>query len=150
VQTETLIALAEHPRIVAVKDAKGDIPASTRVLAETGLVYYSGSDDLNLAMLAVGATGMVSVVGHVAADKYAAMVRAADAGDYATARQIDRDLLPAVRGIMTYTQGAIMAKAALQLRGVLDNRVMRAPLPAATDDEYARLRADLTECGLVD
>ena len=149
VATETLIALAEHERIVAVKDAKGDIHATTQVLAATDLAYYSGIDELNLALLAVGAVGVVSVVGHVAAGRYAELVRAVDAGDLVAARAIDRALLPAVRGLMTYTQGAIMAKAALQLAGVLPTRTMRPPLPDATDDEVARLRADLDEAGLL-
>lgn len=148
VATETLLRLAEHDRIVAVKDAKGDLYATTQVLAGSNLAYYSGIDELNLAMLAIGAVGVVSVVGHVAADRYAALVRAVDAGDLATAREIDRGLLPAVRGIMTYTQGAIMAKAALQICGVLANRTMRAPLVDATEDEIARLSADLAVAGL--
>jgi 4-hydroxy-tetrahydrodipicolinate synthase len=146
---DTLIAPAAHDRIVAVKDAKGDLYAITQVLAATDLAFYSGIDELNLAMLAIGASGVVSVVGHVAADRYAAMVRAVDTGDLATAREIDRGLLPAVRGVMTYTQGAIMAKAALQLRGVLGERTMRPPLVDATEDELARLRADLVEAGLL-
>jgi 4-hydroxy-tetrahydrodipicolinate synthase len=149
IATDTLIALAANDRIVAVKDAKGDLYAITQVLAATDLAFYSGIDELNLAMLAIGASGVVSVVGHVAADRYAAMVRAVDTGDLATAREIDRGLLPAVRGVMTYTQGAIMAKAALQLRGVLGERTMRPPLVDATEDELARLRADLVEAGLL-
>src|SRR3954449_3053299 len=147
--TETLQRLAEHERVVAVKDAKGDFYETTTVLATTDLAYYCGEDALNLPMLALGAVGVVSVVSHACADSYAAMVRAVDAGDLDEARRINKALLPAVRGIMTRTQGAIMAKAALQLLGILSNRTTRPPLVDATDDELALLRADLTEAGLL-
>src|SRR3954449_1958517 len=147
--TETLQRLAQHERIVAVKDAKGDFYETSRVLATTDLAYYCGEDALNLPMLALGAVGVVSVVSHACADTYAAMVRAVDAGDLAEARRINAAVLPAVRGIMTRTQGAIMAKAALQLLGVLSNRTTRPPLVDATDDELGLLRSDLAEAGLL-
>jgi 4-hydroxy-tetrahydrodipicolinate synthase len=149
IATETLLRLAEHERIVAVKDAKTDIPGIVEVLSKTGLAYYSGCDENNLAFLAIGMVGMVSVVGHVAAADYAEMVRAVDTGDLATARTIDRRLLPAFKGIMTRSQGAIMAKAALELTGVLPNRVTRLPLLPASEEEIELLRADLAEAGLM-
>ena len=67
----------------------------------------------------------------------------------ATARALNVRLLPAVRGIMTRTQGAIMAKAALQLAGVLPHRTLRLPLVAATDEQVETLRADLEEANLL-
>jgi len=148
VETETLLRLAEHERIVAVKDAKGDLFASSWVMARTDLAYYSGDDALNLAHLTQGAVGIVSVVGHVATPEYAAMVRAVLDADLAEAVRIHRQLLPAVRAIMTRTQGAIMAKAALQLLGVLAHRTMRLPLVEATDDQVELLRAELALAGL--
>ena len=149
IRTETLQRLAEHERVVAVKDAKGDFYETTRVLATTDLAYYCGEDALNLPMLALGAVGVVSVVSHACADSYAEMVRAVDAGDLDEARRLNKAVLPAVRGIMTRSQGAIMAKAALQLLGVLSNRTTRPPLVDATDDELALLRTDLAEAGLL-
>ena len=149
IHTETLQQLAEHERIVAVKDAKGDLYETSRVLATTDLAIYSGEDALNLPLLALGAVGVVSVVSHACASSYAAMIRAVDAGDLDEARRINAAVLPAIRGIMTRTQGAIMAKAALQLLGVLPNRTTRPPLLDATDDEMALLRTDLTEAGLL-
>ena len=119
-------------------------------MASTGLAYYSGDDALNLPWLALGASGVVSVVGHVAGPQYAAMVRAVDAGDLATARALHTRLLPAVNGIMSaQSQGAIRAKAALQVTGVLAERTMRLPLLAASDGEVAQLRTDLAAAGLV-
>ena len=149
IATETLVRLADHDRIVAVKDATGDLYAGSYVMAHTELAYYSGDDALNLGWLAHGASGVVSVVAHVAASEYAQMVRAVDAGDLDEALAIHRRLLPAVTGLMTRTQGAIAAKAAMQLLGVIPHRTMRPPLPDATDEEVTRLRADLAEAGLL-
>lgn len=135
--TTTLLRLGEHERIVAVKDAKGDLFASSVVMAGSDLAYYSGDDALNLAHLTQGAAGVVSVVGHVAGEAYAAMVAAVDAGDLPAAIAVHRRLLPVVDAIMNHTQGAITVKAALQLLGVVAHRTVRSPLVAATDDQAA-------------
>ncbi len=86
IKTETLIRLAQHPRIVAVKDAKGDFGATSQVMAATDLVFYSGDDILNLPWLSVGAAGFVSVVGHVVGDRLHEMIDAYRAGRVAEAR----------------------------------------------------------------
>ena len=148
IATETLLQLAEHDRIVAVKDAKGDLYETARVLAHSDLAIYSGEDALNLPLLAIGAVGAVSVVAHACAKEYAAMIRAVDAGDLAEARRINAAVLPAIRGIMTRTQGAIMAKAALQITGVLASRAVRLPLVEATEEQMTLLREDLHEAGI--
>src|SRR3954453_4717997 len=148
ITTESMLRLAEHDRIVAVKDAKGDLYETTKVLARTDLAYYSGEDAINLPMFAVGAVGAVSVVAHACAPEYAAMIRAVDAGDLAEARRINAAVLPAVRGIMTRTQGASMAKATLELLGVIAARTTRPPLVDATDEQVQLLRSDLVEAGL--
>ena len=150
VGTPTLLRLAEHPRVVAVKDATGDLFAGSQVMAATDLVYYSGDDALNLAWLAQGAAGMVSVVGHVAGAAYITMVDAVDAGDLATARRIHTTLIPAVREIMSpASQGAIRAKAAQQLTGVLAQRRTRLPLLPAPDADLPTLHTALDEAGLL-
>ncbi|MGH3387896.1 MAG: 4-hydroxy-tetrahydrodipicolinate synthase [Actinomadura sp.] len=149
IHTETLVRLAEHPRIVAVKDAKGDLFGSSDVMSRSGLVYYSGDDALNLAWLAHGGVGIVSVIGHAAPRKCADLVEAMTRGDLVEARRIHQELLPVVRAIMTRTQGAIAAKAALQLQGVLTNRTMRRPLIDLTESEVAVLRADLAAAALL-
>lgn len=148
IATETLLRAAEHERIVAVKDAKGDLYETARVLALSDLAIYSGEDALNLPLFAIGAVGAVSVVAHACAQDYAAMLRAVDAGDLAEARRINAAVLPAIRGIMTRTQGAIMAKAAAQIIGVLDSRTVRLPLVEATDEQMELLREDLREAGI--
>ena len=150
IHTETLVRAAEHERIVAVKDAKGDLYEGAWVMARSELAFYSGDDAANLAWLAHGAVGLVSVVSHVAGRPYRAMVEAVLEGDLTTAQRLYRELLPAVRGIMTRTQGAIMAKAALQLQGVLSSRAVRLPLVAATADEVALLKTDLSDSALLE
>lgn len=149
IHTETLVRAGEHERIVAVKDAKGDFFEGSWVMARSDLAFYSGDDALNLGWLAHGAVGVVSVVGHVAGRQYASMVEAVLSGDLTTAQRVHRELLPAVRGIMTRTQGVIMAKAALQLQGVLESRGVRLPLVEATAEEVEVLRHDLVEAALL-
>ncbi|MEV7807671.1 4-hydroxy-tetrahydrodipicolinate synthase [Microbispora sp. NPDC088329] len=147
ITTETLFRLAEHPRITAVKDAKGDLFASSQVMASTDLVFYSGDDALNLAWLSVGAVGYVSVVGHVAGAELASMADSYRSGDVANALAVHRRLLPVVSAIMTRTQGAIMVKAALKLVGQ-DAGYVRPPLVDATQEQIAALREDLITGGL--
>jgi 4-hydroxy-tetrahydrodipicolinate synthase len=146
VATETLISLAAHPRIIGVKDAKDDPAAASFVLAETDLVYYCGTDMVNLPWLALGAVGFVSVVGHVAGDRLHEMIDAYSTGDVARARAIHYGLLPVYTGLFR-NQGAVMTKAALDLQG-LPGGAVRAPLLAATSAERDRLRTDLSEGGV--
>jgi len=146
----TLATLAEHDRIVAVKEASGDLYAGSWLLSSTDLVLYSGDDTLNLAWLALGAVGVVSVVGHVAGLRYRDLVAAVQAGNLQEARSIDRSLLPAVAAMMTRTQGAIMVKAALELQGVLTNRAVRPPLVEATVQQVLELQSDLIDAGLLE
>jgi 4-hydroxy-tetrahydrodipicolinate synthase len=147
IATETLVRLAAHPRIIAVKDAKGDMFAASKVMAETDLVFYSGDDALNLPWLSVGAAGFVSVVGHVVGADLHNMIDAFRAGDTEEALAIHRRLLPVITGIMTRTQGVIAAKAALSLLG-LPGGVVRPPLVDATPEFTAALREDLVAGGV--
>lgn len=140
---DTLVALAEHPRIVAVKDAKGDLHASTTVMGRTDLLWFSGEDALNLPYLAIGAHGVVSVVGHVAGAHYRAMVDAVDRGDLAAARRLHSALAPVVDAIMSPSQGAIMAKAALVELGVIEHATVRLPLVESPAEHLTALRAAL-------
>lgn len=141
--TETLVELARHPNIRAVKDAKGDLWAATKVMAATDLLWFSGDDAANLHLLALGATGVVSVVGHVAGDRYRAMVEAVDRGDLDEARRIHVALVPVVEAIMTPSQGAIMAKAALVELGVIESAHVRLPLVESPPEHLSALRSAL-------
>jgi 4-hydroxy-tetrahydrodipicolinate synthase len=141
--------VAAHDRIVAVKDAVGDLPRGVRIMTETGLAFYSGDDVLNLAWLTHGACGVVSVVGHVAGERYAAMVDAVDRGDLRSALETYRELQPVVAAVMTTAQGAMTAKAAMQLLGVLPNRNVRLPLVPVDDALADHLRDVLARAGLL-
>jgi 4-hydroxy-tetrahydrodipicolinate synthase len=146
IATDTLVRLAEHPRIAGVKDAKGDLGAASAVMSRTSLVYYCGEDMLNLPLLSIGAAGFVSVAGHVVGDRLHEMIDAHAAGDVARARAIHYELLPVYTGLFR-NQGVIMTKAALRLLG-LPGGPVRPPLADATEPEVARLRDDLTAGGV--
>ncbi|MFF4653494.1 4-hydroxy-tetrahydrodipicolinate synthase [Streptomyces sp. NPDC001380] len=143
---ETLVRLGEHPRIVANKDAKGDLGAASWAIARSGLAWYSGDDMLNLPLLSVGAVGFVSVVSHLVTPELRAMLDAFLAGDHAKAAAVHQGLLPVFTG-MFRTQGVITAKAALGLRG-LPAGPLRLPLVGATDAEVEQLRKDLADGGV--
>lgn len=146
IEVDTLRRLSEHPRIVAVKDAKGDLLAGSQVIANTDLHYYSGDDAMNLPWLSVGAVGFVSVISHVVAGRLRTMLDAYEQGDTSTARTNHRALLPVYRA-QGRVGGVIFSKAALRLRGQ-DTGDPRLPLPAATEEQIERIAADLTEAGV--
>ncbi len=145
-EPETLVQLAEHERILGVKDAKGDLGAASAVMARTDLAYYCGEDMLNLPMLAIGAVGFVSVVGHVVGPRLREMLDAYESGDVTGALDIHRSLLPVYAGIFR-TQGVILTKAALAMRG-LPGGPLRLPLVAATNEQIDVLREDLAAGGV--
>ena len=146
IETDTLVRLAEHPRIVAVKDAKENVLASSEVMARSGLAYYCGDDPVNLPWLSIGACGFVSVHSHVIGDRLADLIEAYFSGRVADALAIHRELLPVYRG-MTRAQGAIMAKAALNMLG-LPGGPARLPLVDATPAQIEQLRQDLNAGGV--
>jgi 4-hydroxy-tetrahydrodipicolinate synthase len=141
IETETIVRIAEHPRIVANKDAKGDLDSAQWGMARTDLAWYCGDDILNLPMLAIGGAGMISVVGHLVGDRLKAMAVAYASGDIEAAREINAALLPVYTGVFR-TQGVILTKAALAMQG-LPSGPVRLPLVDATDAQKAQLRADL-------
>ncbi|WP_284743809.1 4-hydroxy-tetrahydrodipicolinate synthase [Amycolatopsis sp. RTGN1] len=125
---ETLVELAAHPRIRAVKDAKGDLFEAMTVMNRTSLAYYCGIDELNLPYLACGAAGVVSVVANVSADRTAGLIDAVRRGDLESARVIQASLLPLTDAIMRSGPGVTTAKAALVELGVLPHATVRLPL----------------------
>ena len=144
--TDTLVRLAEHPRIVAVKDAKGDLVASSAVIAATDLAYYSGDDAMTLPLLSVGAVGVVGTSTHFSALGTRAMIEAYLAGDVARALELHQQLLPIYTGVFA-TQGCILVKAGLELQGHPVGG-LRSPLLSATPDETEALARSLAAAGL--
>jgi 4-hydroxy-tetrahydrodipicolinate synthase len=147
-RTGTQIGLETYARIkgdtvVAVKDAVGDFARGVE-LRQLGYAVYSGDDISNLAWMAHGASGAVSVVGHAAGHQIRSMIEDFLDGNTVAALRTYERLLPATRAMMGVPNyGATTAKAALQLLGVLDNRNVRGPLVPLSDDEVAVLRTGL-------
>ncbi|OEJ96751.1 4-hydroxy-tetrahydrodipicolinate synthase [Streptomyces thermolilacinus] len=114
IEPDTMARLAEHPRIVAVKDCAYDVLGTTKVLARTALAFYSGCEELNLPLYALGGAGYVSTVANVAPAEVRAVLDAFDAGDTAEAARLNRRLLPLTERMMASgLPGAVTAKALL-------------------------------------
>lgn len=146
IATESLLTLAEHPRIVGVKDAKADLVGTAWVTKQTDLAFYSGDDALTLPMLAIGAVGLVGTSTHLIGAPALEMIEAFDRGDLATATALHHRLLPLMTGIFK-TQGVILVKAALNQLGRPAGPV-RLPLVDATAAEIATLRQDCAAAGV--
>jgi 4-hydroxy-tetrahydrodipicolinate synthase len=141
IEFETLHTLAAHPNIVGVKDAKGDLHAGAQLIAETGLVYYSGDDAVNLPWLAMGATGFISVTSHLAAGQLRDLLSAFASGDVTTARKINVAISPLCNA-MSRLGGVTMAKAGLRLQGI-EVGDPRLPQVAATPEQIDALTTDM-------
>ncbi len=141
IEPDTLRALAAHPNIVGVKDAKADLHSAGQIIAETGLAYYSGDDALNLPWLAMGATGFISVISHLAAGQLRELLSAFNSGDIATARKINVAVSPLCNA-MSRLGGVTLSKAGLRLQGI-DAGDPRLPQVAATPEQLDALAADM-------
>ena len=147
IESDTIVKLFETvENIVALKDAKGNIAATSWVIKRTGIPVYSGDDILNLPFLSVGAVGFVSVCGHTVGLQLKAMLDAWFAGNAAKALEIHQQLLPVFTGTFR-TQGAILTKAAMSLMG-LPGGTTRLPLVDATPEQVDQLRKDLIAGGV--
>lgn len=146
IAADTIRRLAEHRNIAAVKDAKGNMAEALELTTTTDLAWYSGDDPLNVAFLASGATGFISVIGHLAADRLKGIRDAFDRGDLAEARRIAVSLVPLQRA-QARLGGVTMVKAALKLRG-MDIGAPRLPLIEPTPAELEQLEQDLQDAGV--
>lgn len=141
IEPDTMVRLAGHPRIVAVKDCSYDLLGTQKVLSRTDLAYYAGCDEQVLALYALGATGYVSTVANVVPDLFRAVLDAFDAGDTGRAALLQRRALPLVEAMMASAlPGTVTAKALL---GALDLPAgpVRAPLRSADRETTAGLLA---------
>jgi 4-hydroxy-tetrahydrodipicolinate synthase len=141
IEADTIRALASHPNIVGIKDAKADLHGGGQIIAETGLAYYSGDDALNLPWLAMGATGFISVIAHVAAAQLRELLSAFGSGDISTARKINVAIAPLCNA-MARLGGVTMSKAGLRLQGI-DAGDPRLPQVPATPEQTEALAADM-------
>lgn len=148
IEHPTLVELSGVGNIVGVKDAAGDLAGTAKLAAEApGFRIWSGDDALTLPMLAVGATGVVSVASHLVGHRIAEMIAAHDKGDAEGAAQIHRDLTPLFE-VLFITANPIPLKAALAMAGLPAGPV-RLPLVEASESERARIRSVLERLGLI-
>ncbi|MFF3567320.1 4-hydroxy-tetrahydrodipicolinate synthase [Nocardia jiangxiensis] len=147
IASETILRLSEHPRIVAVKDAKGDLAGGAQLISETDLAYYSGDDILNLPWLSVGAVGFISVIGHLVPERLCQLRDAYLSGDVVTARELHVSMLPLCRA-MARVGGVSMTKAALRLLGV-ETGEPRLPQLMPDAEQLEAVAADLRAAGVL-
>jgi 4-hydroxy-tetrahydrodipicolinate synthase len=146
IEPDTIVKLAEHKNIVALKDAKGNVASTSWVIKRCGIPVYSGDDILNLPLLSVGAVGFVSVCGHTVGAQLREMLDTWFAGNAARALEIHQQLLPVFTGTFR-TQGAILTKAGLNLMGLPGGHT-RLPLVDATPAQIEQLKLDLRAGGV--
>ncbi|MGX1269220.1 4-hydroxy-tetrahydrodipicolinate synthase [Streptomyces phaeoluteigriseus] len=146
IEPETLIRLADHPRIVGVKDCSYDLLGTQKVLARTGLAYYAGCDEQILALYAVGATGYVSTVANVVPRLLRAVLDTFDDGDTGGAAFLQRHAMELIESMMASgLPGTVTAKALLAELDLPAGPV-RAPLRPADRATTDALLAVYTAC----
>lgn len=146
---ETMDRLARLERVRGVKDATGNVSAGIQAMRRTGLEWYSGDDALNFFFMAGGASGVISVVGHVEGKRISALLDAVAAGDLDRARQLDAALEPSNRAIMGAGQGATYAKQAVYALGLIESPRPRLPLVEPSEAEIADICRALVSQGLL-
>ena len=149
IQLETYRRLAELGHVKAVKDATGDIAGAVRKRMETGLTWYSGDDGLFLPFLSVGAVGIISVIAHAASGPMRDLAAAFDRGDIHGAQRIAVQLAPLVEAMNGNGFQAVMAKASLKVRGILDSTTMRLPNVGPGEAEIKRAEDGMRASGLL-
>jgi len=145
---ETVLRLAELPGVVGLKDATGDIPRGSDLLARLpeGFAVYSGNDDSALALMAMGSQGVISVTANIAPGPMAALCRAALAGDWPQALSINRRLLP-LHFKLFVEANPIPLKWAMAERGLIGPGI-RLPLTPLSQGHHATVRAALAASGI--
>ncbi|HEX4444809.1 MAG TPA: 4-hydroxy-tetrahydrodipicolinate synthase [Galbitalea sp.] len=147
IKYETMLRAAQHPNIVAVKDAKGDLAEVSRVLNQTDLIYFSGDDTAILPGLAIGMTGLIGVTANIAPAPYRVMVDAVNNNDLATATAAHKQLEPLVRAVMTHVPGTVAAKYILHGLGRIGSPRVRLPLVGPEDAEAALIEDEIALVG---
>ena len=152
VDADTFLRLAEHPRVVAVKEASGNLEQIARICRDRprDVAVLAGDDAWTLPILALGGDGVVSVASNEIPGEMVALCAAARAGDWATARSHHERWLPLFLANFRGGPNPVPAKAALALMGLLDSDAVRGPLLPLDDEPRAALAAVLRACGLVE
>ena len=147
VEPETIIRLAEIPNISLVKEATGSMDQASQILAATDLTVLSGDDSITLPLMAMGARGVVSVVGNIIPREMIELVSAVDAGDIAEARRCHHRLFPLCRDMLSLATNPIPIKCAMKLLG-RDTGELRMPMTPLLPEQEAKLKETLSAHGL--
>lgn len=152
VEADTFLRLAEHPRVVAVKEASGNIEQLAVICRDRprDVAVLAGDDAATLAVLAMGGDGVVSVASNQVPGEMSALVAAGHAGDWDEARRIHARWLPLFRANFQGAPNPVPAKAAMLAMGLLERDDLRAPLLPLADGPRERLVGLLRGLGLVD
>lgn len=148
IEPATIIRMAKIPNITMVKEATGSMDQASQILAETDLTVLSGDDSLTLPLMAMGARGVVSVVGNLIPKDMVAMIAAFESGNMAEARRWHHKLFPLCRDMLGLATNPIPIKAAMKLLG-RDSGELRMPMTPLGADDVAKLRKTLTNYGLL-
>ncbi len=146
---DTFHRAAKHTNVAAVKDAKGDLAQASRIMNETGLMYFSGDDANVLPHLSIGATGCISVTANIAPAAYRAMIDATNRNDFDAALKVHNSLEPLQRAAMTHVPGTVAAKYILDGLGLIASPRVRLPLVGPEESEAARIEQDIDKVGPV-
>ncbi len=148
--TDTYKTLDEHPQIVAVKDATGDLAGAAHNMAATSFAWYSGDDGLYLPFLAQGAVGLVSVTSHLASKDFVDLYNSYARGDHDSAIAHAHALDQLIDAVMGSGQGVVLVKEALKILGIIPTSTLRLPHVGASETEIAALTSALMAYGLLD
>ena len=148
IEPETIVRLAELENIAMVKEATGSLDQASQICSATNLTVLSGDDSLTLPLMAVGARGVVSVVGNIVPQDMIALVKAVDAGNLAEARRWHHKLFPLCRDMLGLSTNPIPIKAAMKMLG-RDPGELRLPMTPLDKDGETKLRKTLANYGLL-
>jgi 4-hydroxy-tetrahydrodipicolinate synthase len=148
IEPETIIRLAAIPNIAIVKEATGSMDQTSAIIANTDLTVLSGDDSLTLPLMALGARGVVSVVGNIIPHDMIELCRAVDRKDGDTARKMHYKTFTLCRDMLSLSSNPIPVKSAMAMLG-RDTGEMRLPMTPLTDAEQVKLRATLLAYGLL-
>ena len=148
IEPETIARLGELKNIVAIKEATGLMDQASRILAESNLTVLSGDDSLTLPIMAMGGSGVVSVVGNIVPRDMLALIKAFNSGDLAGAQKCHHKLFTLCRDLLGLSTNPIPIKAAMKLLG-RDTGELRLPMTPLSEAEERKLRTTLTAYGLL-
>jgi len=147
-EPETIARIGELKNVVAIKESTGSMDQASQVLALSNLTLLSGDDSLTLPLLALGGSGVVSVVGNIVPQDVKKLIAAFNSGNIAEAQRWHAKLFPLCRDMLGLATNPIPLKSAMQILG-RDTGEVRLPLTPLNDSERAALKKTLTAYGLI-